>query len=202
MAHCSTVLNQVIAFFRRHEFESLARTYHVGQKFCSFNRWSQFMAMTVCQLSGRKSLRDAVENLNVQSRKLYHLGMKPVSRSALARVNDEQPHELYRELFYTILHRCRMAAPKNRFRIDEKIYLLDATIINLCLTVFPWATYRQKKGAIKLHVGLDADGYLPEFIDVTEGKKHEISCARMLRLPRGRWPSSTGVSPTMSGGRS
>lgn len=185
MAHCSTVLNQVVAFFRRHEFESLARTHHVGQKFRSFNRWSQFMAMTVCQLSGRKSLRDVVENLNAQSTKLYHLGMKPVSRSTLARVNDEQPYELYRELFYRMLHRCRMAAPKNRFRIDEKVYLLDATIINLCLTVFPWATYRQKKGAIKLHVGLDADGYLPEFIDVTEGRKHEISWARMLKLPKG-----------------
>ena len=76
-------------------------------------------------------------------------------------------------------------APKHRFKIDEKVYLLDASTINLCLAAFPWATYRQKKGAIKLHVGLDADGYLPEFIDVTEGKKHEMSWARMLKLPKG-----------------
>lgn len=139
----------------------------------------------VCQLSGRKSLRDVVENVKAQSRKLYHLGMKTVSRSTLARVNDEQPAALYKELFYKMLQRCQTTAPKNRFKIAEKIYLLDATIINLCLAAFPWATFRQKKGAIKLHVGLDADGYLPEFIDVTEGKKHEISWARMLKLSKG-----------------
>lgn len=185
MAHCNTVLNQVVGFFKRHEFESLARKHHVGQNFRSFNRWSQFMAMMVCQLSGRKSLRDVVENLKAQGHKLYHLGMKTVSRTTLARVNDEQPHELYKELFYKMLQRCQTVAPRNRFKLAEKVYLLDATIMNLCLTAFPWATYRQKKGAIKLHVGLDADGYLPEFIDVTEGKKHEISWARMLKLPKG-----------------
>ncbi len=185
VAYCNTVLNQVVGFFKRHEFESLARRHHVGHKYRSFNRWSQFMAMLVCQLSGRKSLRDVVENLKAQGHKLYHLGMKKVSRSTLARVNDEQPAELYKELFYKMLQRCQVVAPKHRFKIDEKIYLLDATIINLCLAVFPWATYRQKKGAIKLHVGLDADGYLPEFIDVTDGKKHEITWARVLKLPKG-----------------
>jgi hypothetical protein len=111
--------------------------------------------------------------------------MKTVSRTTLARVNDEQPHVLYKELFYKMLHRCKAVAPSHRFKIDEKVYLLDATTINLCLEAFPWATYRQKKGAIKMHVGLDADGYLPEFIDVTEGKKHEMSWARMLQLPAG-----------------
>lgn len=185
MAHCNTVLNQVVGFFKRHEFESLARRHHVGQNFRSFNRWSQFMSMAVCQLSGRKSLRDVVENLKAQGRKLYHLGMKTVTRSTLARVNDEQPAELYKELFYKMLQRCKAVAPSHRFKIDEKVYLLDATTINLCLAAFPWATFRQKKGAIKLHIGLDADGYLPEFVDVTEGKKHEISWARMLKLPKG-----------------
>ena len=185
MAHCNTVLNQFVGFFKRHEFESIARKHHVGQKFRSFNRWSQFIAMMVCQLSGRKSLRDVVENLKAQGHKLYHLGMKKVSRATLSRVNDEQPHELYKELFYKMLQRCQVMAPKHRFKIDEKVYLLDATTINLCLEAFPWATYRQKKGAIKLHVGLDIDGYLPEFIDVTEGKKHEMTWARMLQLPKG-----------------
>lgn len=185
MAHCNTVLSQVVGFFKRHEFESLARKHHFGQQFRSFSRWSQFMSMMVCQLSGRKSLRDIVENLKAQGHKLYHLGMKTVSRTTLARVNDEQPYELYKELFYKMLNRCKAVAPSHRFKIDEKVYLLDATTINLCLEAFPWATYRQKKGAIKLHVGLDADGYLPEFIDVTEGKKHEMSWARMLQLPAG-----------------
>lgn len=185
MAHCNTVLNQVVNFFKRHEFESLARKHHAGQKFRSFNRWSQFMAMLVCQLSGRKSLRDVVENLKVQSHKLYHLGMTSVSRTTLARVNDEQPHQLYQEFFHKLLGRCQALAPKNRFKLDAKVYLLDATLIKLCLEVFPWATYQQKKGAIKLHVGLSSDGYLPEFFDATHGNVHEINWAKSLKLPTG-----------------
>lgn len=185
MAHCNTVLNQVVRFFKRHEFESLARKHHVGQKFRSFSRWTQFTAMLVGQLSSRKSLRDLVDNVKAQGHKLYHLGMKPVPRSTLARVNEEQPHQLYKELFHKLLGRCQVMAPKNRFKLDAKIYLLDATIINLCLKVFPWATYQQTKGAIKLHVGLSADGYLPEFFDVTKGKEHEINWAKLLKLPVG-----------------
>ena len=185
MAHSSTVLNQVVGFFKRHEFESLARKHHCGQKFRSFSRWSQFVAMLTAQLSGRKSLRDLTENLAVQKHKLYHLGVKSVSRTTLARVNDEQPHQLYREIFQTMLGRCQAVAPKNRFKLDAKVYLLDATLIKLCLQVFPWATYQQKKGAIKLHVGLAADGYLPEFFDVTAGKVHEVNWAKLLKLPAG-----------------
>lgn len=187
MAHCNTVLNQVVAFFKRHEFESLARQHHVGQKFRSFNRWTQFTTMLVCQLTARKSLRDLVENLKAQGHKLYHLGMKKVNRSTLARVNEEQPNDLYKAFFYKLLARCQAVAPKSRFQLPDikKVYLLDATTISLSLKVFPWATFRQKKGAIKLHIGLDADGYIPEFIDATEGKKHEISWAKMLKLPVG-----------------
>ena len=188
MAHCNTVLNQVVSFFSRHEFESLAKQFHVGQAFRAFNRWTQFAAMLVCQLSNRKSLRDLVENLKAQGHKLYHLGMKTVSRSTLARVNEEQPHDLYKALFYKLLTRCQALAPKNRFRLPKdvkKVFLLDATVISLCLKVFPWAKFRQKKGAIKLHMGLDIDGYLPEFVDATEGKKHELSWAKALKLPKG-----------------
>jgi len=185
VAHCNTVLNQVVTFFKRHEFESLARKHHTGGDFRTFNRWTQFMAMLVCQLSGRKTLRDLVENLAVQGHKLYHLGMKKVPRTTLARVNEGQPHQLYKELFHKMFGRCQAMAPKNRFKLSAKIYLLDATLINLSLKVFPWATYQKTKGAIKLHMGLSADGYLPEFFDVTKGKEHEINWAKLLKLPVG-----------------
>ena len=185
MAHNNTVISQVVRFFKRHEFETLARKHHVGQQFRSFSRWSQFTAMLVGQLTGRKSLRDLVDNLKAQGHKLYHLGTKDVPRSTLARVNEEQPHQLYKELFHKLLGRCQAIAPKHRFKLDAKLYLLDATVINLCLKVFPWASYQKTKGAIKLHVGLSADGYLPEFFDVTTGKEHEINWARLLKLPTG-----------------
>ena len=100
MAHSSTILNQLTALFPRHEFESLAKTHHKGQKFRSFNRWSQFLAMITAQLSGRKSLRDLIANLQAQGHRIYHLGMKRTTRATLARVNEQQPYELYTELFF------------------------------------------------------------------------------------------------------
>jgi len=185
MAYHTTVLRQIIDIFPRHEFESIAKDHHRGQKFRSFNRWSQFLTLFIGQLSGRKSLRDLVMNISAQSGKLYHLGIRPCSRATLARVNEQQPASLYEELFYRLLHRTKSLAPKHRFKFKGKLYLLDATVIDLCLSAFPWATFRQAKGAVKLHVGLDADGYLPEFVDLTRGKTHEINMARMLNLPKG-----------------
>lgn len=185
MAHFNTILNQITAIIPRHEFDNYAEVHHQGQKFRSYDRWSQFMAMLIGQLSGRKSLRDITDNLKAQHKRLYHLGMKPTSRATLARVNEQQPAALYEELFFVLLNKCRSVAPKHRFSFDNKLFLLDATTINLCLSVFPWAEFRSRKGAIKLHMGLDADGYLPAFMDMTNGKVHEINWAKTLNLPKG-----------------
>jgi len=183
MAHCNTILNQIASFLPRHDFEKLAQKYHRGQKFRSFSRWSQFMAMTISQLTGRKSLRDLVCNIAMKGNTIYHLGMKQTSRATLARVNEHQPYELYRDLFFKILKQCETKAPKHQFKFKGKIYLLDATTVKLCLSVFPWATFRKSKGAIKLHFGLDADGHLPVFMDMTEGKTHDLEWARPLNIP-------------------
>jgi hypothetical protein len=186
MAHYNTILNQLTAIFPRHDFEKLAKSHHIGQKFRSYSRWSQFLAMTIAQLAGLKSLRDIQDTLIAQGKRIYHLGMKKTSRATLARVNEKQPHELYKTLFYRMLHRCSEFAPKHRFKFKGKIFLLDATTIDLCLSVFPWAKFRQKKGAIKLHFGLDADGFLPAFVDMTDGKFHEVNWARQLQnIPAG-----------------
>jgi hypothetical protein len=185
MAHHNTILRQIAAFLPRHEFDSLAQDHHRGQKFRSFSRWTQFMAMFTGQLSGRQSLRDIVMNLGAQARKAYHLGIRACSRATLARVNENQPASLYQAVFFKLLERCRQFAPGHRFKFKNRLYLLDATTIDLCLAVFPWAKFRKTKGAIKLHVGLDADGYLPSFIALTDGKGHESQWAKALNLPRG-----------------
>jgi len=187
MAHCNTVLSQILRIFPRHEFQTLANKYHVGQKFRSFSRWTQFVALMTAQLTGRDSLRDIVENMSAQAGKLYHLGIKPFSRATLSRANEAQPHQMYEVLFQRLLVRCQELAPRKRFKIKEKLYLLDASMIELTLSLFPWAKYRRSKGAAKLHVGLDADGYLPAFISLTEGKEHEINMARELVLPKGSY---------------
>lgn len=187
MAHYNTILSQITAFIPRHDFDYHANIHHTGQKFRSYNRWSQFMAMMIGQLSGRKSLRDLTENLTVQQKRLYHLGMKPTSKSTLARVNEQQPASLYENMYFQLLRKCQQVAPRHSFSFKSKLYLLDTTTIDLCLSVFPWATFRSRKGAIKLHVGLDADGYLPAFMDMTTGKVHESTWAKTLKLPNGSY---------------
>lgn len=185
MAKSDTILKQLLVLVPRYEFDALAKAHHAGQKFRSYNRWSQFLAMLIGQLSGRKSLRDITDNLKAQGKRLYHLGMKQTTKATLSRVNAEQPATLFQALFARLLDRCQLVAPKKKFSFAGKLYLLDATVINLCLAAFPWAEFRQKKGAIKLHVGLDADGHLPVFLDMTKGKEHEINWARTLKLPKG-----------------
>ncbi|MDH3903198.1 MAG: IS4 family transposase [Xanthomonadales bacterium] len=188
MSHCNTVLSQIVRIFPRHEFQSLANKHHEGQKFRSFSRWSQFVAMLTAQLSARNSLRDVVDNLGVQGGKLYHLGVKAFSRATLARCNEKQPHTLYEELFKRLLGRCQGMAPRNKkFKLDSKVYLLDASLVELTLSLFPWAKYQKTKGAAKLHIGLDADGYLPAFVDLTRGNEHEINRARELELTKGSY---------------
>lgn len=185
MAHNTTVFAQILKLVSRHEFENDAKQHHRGQKLRKMSRWSQFVALGLGQLAGRCSLRDIVSNLNVQRHKLYHLGTELVSRSSLARVNEKQPYQLYEALFTRLLQRCQHQAPGHGFRFNNKLYSLDASTIDLCLTMFPWAKFRRTKGAIKLHVGIDHQGFLPMFLTVTDGKKHDVTQARALTLPTG-----------------
>ena len=176
---------QLLKLVPRHEFESLANQHHCGRKLRKMTRWAQFVAMATAQLSGRNSLRDVVSNITAQARKLYHLGIRCVSRSSLSRVNESQPYELYEALFAKLLARCQSSAPKHPFKFKNKLYSLDASTIDLCLSVFPWAKFRATKGAVKLHVGLDHDGFLPAFVAITDGKTHDITAARALKLSKG-----------------
>ena len=185
MSHNNTVFSQLLKLIPRHEFEKLAIEHHTGRAFRKASRWSQFVTMAMAQLSGRSSLRDIVENMSVQTHRLYHLGASKLSRTSLARINEEKPHELYQALFSKLLVRCQGYAPNHKFRFKNPLYSLDASTIDLCLSVFPWADFRSTKGAIKLHVGLNHSGYLPEFVTVTEGKTHDVTVGKMMCFPKG-----------------
>ena len=186
MAHHNTVFVQLLRFLPRHEFEAEARQHQRGQGLRVMSRWAQFVALGLAQLTGRQSLRDIVSNLSTQGRKLYHLGVgTTVSRSSLARVNAEQPYTLYETLFGRLLSRCQQCAPRHGFRFKNKLYAVDATTIDLCLAVFPWASFRRTKAAIKLHIGLDQAGHLPSFVSVTEGKTGDVKVARTWTFPAG-----------------
>lgn len=185
MSHCNTILSQIVKLVPRHEFEVLANRHHSGRSFRTASRWSQFVTMVMGQLSGRSSLRDIVDNLCSQSHRLYHLGSAKLSRSNLSRINEDKPYVLYEALFGKLLSRCQAKAPGHDFRFKNPLYSLDASTIDLCLSAFPWADFRTTKGAIKLHVGLNHAGYLPEFVTVTEGKAHDVTIGRTLKFPRG-----------------
>ncbi len=185
MSHNNTVFSQLLKLIPRHEFETLAKQHHSGRSFRTASRWSQFVTMAMAQLSGRSSLRDIVENISAQAHRLYHLGSVKLSRSNLSRINEDKPYTLYAALFEKLLRRCQGVAPGHNFRFKNPLYSLDATTIDLCLSVFPWAEFRSTKGAIKLHVGLNHAGYLPEFVTITEGKDHDITVGRTLNFPKG-----------------
>lgn len=185
MSHYNTVFSQLLKLIPRHEFESLAKQHHTGRSFRTASRWSQFVTMSMGQLCGRNSLRDIVENISAQAHRLYHLGSAKLSRSNLSRINESKPYALYEALFGKLLHRCQKIAPGHDFRFNNALYSLDASTIDLCLSVFPWADFRTTKGAVKLHVGLNHAGYLPEFVTVTEGNRHDVTIGRILKFPKG-----------------
>ncbi len=185
MAHCNTIFAQILKLVPRHEFESLAKQHHSGRAFRKASRWSQFTCLVLAQITGRCSLRDIVDNVASQVHRLYHLGCSKLSRSNLSRMNEDKPYELYEALFGKLLQRCHSHAPGHDFKFRNRLYSLDASVIDLCLSVFPWADFRSTKGAIKLHVGLNHAGYLPEFVAITEGSCHDVNMGKLLQFPKG-----------------
>jgi hypothetical protein len=119
--------------------------------------------------------------------KLRHLGIDTApKRSTLSYANNHRPWQLYEKVFYTLLDKCKaLAYGKKRFRFKNKLFSLDATVIELCASLFNWAKYRQRKGAVKLHLLLDHEGYLPVFAHITEGNVHEVNISRGLSFPEG-----------------
>ena len=185
MAHSNTVFAQLLKLVPRHQFEVLAKSHHVGCRFRKTSRWSQFVALAMGQLSGRHSLRDVIANAGAQSASWYHLGARCVTRSTLARVNEQQPSAFYESLFGTLYRRCQPKAPGHRFRFKNPLYSIDSSLIDLSLKIFPWGHFALGKSAMKLHLGLDHAGYLPAFATITESRTSDIEVARTLSLPKG-----------------
>jgi hypothetical protein len=152
-----------------------------------FSCWQQFVAMLFCQLGQAQSLREITGGLASCLGKLKHLGVdRAPHRSTLSYANEHRPWQLYRHIFYELLGKCKVLVKgKTKFRFKSKLFSLDATTIELCASLFDWAKFRTTKGAVKLHLLLDHEGYLPVFAHITEGKVHEINIARELSLPKG-----------------
>lgn len=185
MAHRNTLFHFMLNFIPRHQFAALEKQHGTGRKARKFSRWSQFVYLSFMQLTGRVSLRDGIRSMNSRLANLYHLGAKPASRSTFADANTSRPASFYEALFEKVYQRCQQLAPKHRFKFKNKLYSLDASVIDLSLGAFPWASFRRTKSAVKLHTLMDHCGYLPVFASITDGKTHETKVARSLRLPKG-----------------
>ena len=185
MSHSNTAFHQLLKPISRHEFETLAKQHHSGQKLRSATRWDQFIGMAMSQLSGRQSLRDIESNLESQQGKLYHLGAKPIARSTLARLNEKQPAELYQSLFYKLLNRCKQQSSEHKFRFKNPLYSLDASAIDLSLSLFPWAAHRDDTANVKLSVALNHGNMIPEFVALSDGNENDMIEGRKFDFPKG-----------------
>jgi hypothetical protein len=187
MLRCASLFSQVLSLINRHQFAAAAKTFRAEKGAKGFSCWDQFVAMLFCQLAQAKSLREIVQGLLCCEGKLHHLGVRAApKRATLSYANAHRPWKLFEAVFYQLLEQCRRAAPaRTKFRFHNKLLLLDATVIELCVTMFDWARFRRTKGAIKLHLLLDHDGYLPVFAHLSEGRQHEMTLARGLCLARG-----------------
>jgi hypothetical protein len=187
MTYHPTVLSQLLQSVPRLEFEKLAQVHDGGRRSDALSRWSQFIALAVGHLGQRHSLRDIEAALTSDPKLHYHLGTRAVSKSALARANENLSADFYRDLFGELYARLQNthAVPGKRFRFKGKLFSLDGSLIDLSMKVFPWADVAPKKAAFKLHVGLDHDGLIPAFAEVSEGLTPEMEVADTFDFPKG-----------------
>jgi hypothetical protein len=190
MKRVCSIFSQILQLIRRDRFESAVAQHEAERHARGFSSWGQFVAMLFCQLAQAKSLREITEGLQASEGKLKHLGLPEApARSTLAYANSHRPWQLFETVFQQLLADCQkrlgVAKAGAKLGLPGKLLSLDATVIDLCAAVFDWAQFRTTKGAVKLHLLLDHDGYLPSYAVITEGKVHEIQVARQLKLQRG-----------------
>jgi transposase len=178
-----TVFSQVMDFLPNHEFRCCVARYQGNRRLRSFSCMDQFLCMAFAQLSYRDSLRDTVCCLRSMHHKLYHMGIRGnVSRSTLADANEKRDWRIYADFAQILIQHARDLYVDDDFGVElnETVYALDSSTIDLCLAVFPWAKFRQHKAAVKLHTLLDLRGNIPTFISITDGKYHDVNILDVL----------------------
>jgi len=186
MVRVSSIFSQLLSLIDRADFQKLVKVHQADRHSKGYSSWEQFVAMLFCQLAQAKSIREICGGLACCLGKMHHLGLREApNKSTLSYANTHRPWEMYQDLFYQVLERCRIKAPGHKFRFKNKLLSLDSSTISLCLSLFPWADYRRTKGAVKLHLLLDHDGYLPSYAYISNGKRSDVKAARSVPLTKG-----------------
>lgn len=185
MNRVCSIFYQILQLLPRLEFEEQVTKHKAERHARGFSSWTQMVAMLFCQLGHAQSLREITGGLASCEGKLRHLGIEDApKRSTLSYANEHRPWQLFEGVFYVLLERCRAeaASTKRTFRFRHKLLSLDSTVIPLCLSMFDWAKYKRAKGAVKLHMVLDHDGYLPSYAVLTDGKTSDITAAKKMKF--------------------
>lgn len=194
MNHGQTVFAQLINHLSHDDFRGCVNRYDGNRGVRSFSCWNQFLAMAFAQLTFRESLREIEDSLGALQSKLYHMGFhSAVKRSTLADANENRDWRIFADFAHSLIRIARPLYEDSPLDIDfgadlqARLYALDATVIDLCLTLFPWAQFRRAKSAVKLHTLLEVRTNIPVFIDITAGSRHEVNILDGLELPPGSY---------------
>jgi hypothetical protein len=183
-----TIFSQLMDFLSPYEFRQCVQRYNGNFKIKSFSCWDQFLCMAFAQLTFRESLRDIQACLRATPSRLYHAGIRgKVSRNTLAHANQVRDWRIYADFAQILIAKARALYVNDSFgvELDHCVYALDSTTIDLCLSVFPWAQFRKRKAAVKLHTLLDLRGNIPSVVIVTSGKVHDVRILDQLRIEPG-----------------
>ena len=184
-ASCS-MFSQILKLIPRTDFSRCVQATGAETRSKGLSSWSQFVAMLFCQLGRAHSLREIEGGLKSCEGKLAHLGIRAPARSSLSYANAHRPWQLFEHVFYGLLQTVRsQVAGQRKFRFKNKLVSLDSTVIDLCLSMYDWAKFRRTKGAVKLHLVLDHEGYLPAFGLITDGSVHDVKVAPQIPFAPG-----------------
>jgi len=172
-----TVFSQLLDFLPTYQFRKCVERYQGNRGIKGFSCWDHFLCMSFAQLTYRESLRDIEACLRSLRSKLYHSGIRSSSRSTIAYANENRNWQIYSDFAQVLIYEAKKLYINDKFgvELDETVYALDSTTIDLCLSLFPWAKFRKQKGAVKLHTLLDLRGSIPSFIRITDGKVHDVN---------------------------
>lgn len=185
MIKVASVFAQVLSLINRRDFYKAVADVNAEKAAKGFRCWDQFVCMLFCHLASADSLREICGGLASSMGKMVHLGIKRMpKRSTLSYANSHRPWQLFENVFYQLLSQADMLASKQkrRFRFKNLLVSIDSTTIDLCLSMFDWAKFRRAKGAVKLHLMLNHQGYLPGWALITEGKVHDVKVAQKLEF--------------------
>lgn len=183
-----TIFAQIMDYLPTYEFRQCVERYAGNYKIKSFSCWDQFLSMAFAQLTYRESLRDIQACLRAAKQKTYHMGIRgKISRNTLAHANQTRDWRIYADFAQVLIRKARQLYANDSFGIEleQTTYALDATTIDLCLSLFPWAAFRKNKGAVKLHTLLDLKGNIPTIAFITSGKVHEVNILDKLPIEAG-----------------